>query len=142
MAQRLLDGTASLGRAGVDAAGVSPIMNCADFEAAQFLDVRYPTCSGTEAVAGIYPCANVGVGDWTSTGASGQVSTCALLCREAKCDRWFWFQIGSNLRRFIGPQTMFSIVRTVVSNGGFVLVTALAPFRILALNRRVQGSSP
>jgi len=78
MAQRLLEGAASLGRAGVDAAGVSPIMSCAAFEAAQFLDVRYPTCSGTEAGAGINPCANVTVGDWTSTGASGRVSTCAL----------------------------------------------------------------
>ena len=63
MAQRLLDGAASLGRAGVDAAGASPVMSGADLEAAQLLDVRYPTCSGTETVVRINPCANVAVGD-------------------------------------------------------------------------------
>ena len=142
MAQSLLDGTASLGRAGVDAARVSPIMSCADLEGAQFLDVRYPTCSGTEAVAGINPCANVPVGDWTSIGASGRASTCAPSCRGTTHDRWIWFQIGSNLRRLIGSQAMFSVVRPVVSSCGFMLVTVLASFRVRTLNQRVQDSSP
>ena len=63
MAQGLLDGAASLGWAGVDAAGVSPVMSCSEPEAAQLLDVRNPACSGTETVVGINPCANVAVGD-------------------------------------------------------------------------------
>jgi len=73
MAQGLLDGAASLGRAGVDAVGVSPVMSCAELEAIQLLDVCDPTCSGTEPVVGIHPCANVAVGDWMSGGASGRV---------------------------------------------------------------------
>ena len=52
MAQCLLDGAASLKRAGVDAAGVSPVMSYSELEAAQLLDVRDPTCSGTETVVG------------------------------------------------------------------------------------------
>ena len=142
MAQCLLDGTASLARTGVDTGGITPVMSCSELETAQLLDVRYPTCSGTEAVVGINPCANVAVGDGTSTGASGRVSTCALSCRETKYDRSVWFQIGSNLRRFIGPQAMFSVVCTVVSSCGFMFVTVLASFRVLALIQRVQGSSP
>src|SRR5215471_7265096 len=61
MAQCLLDGTASLGRTGVDTGGITPVMSCSELEAAQLLDVRYPTCSGTEAVVGINPCAS---GSW------------------------------------------------------------------------------
>ena len=117
-------------------------MCCSEVEAAQFLDVRYPTSSGTEAVAGINPCANVAVGDGTRARASDQVSTCAVSCRETNDARWIWFQIGSNLRRFTGIQAMFSVVCTVVSSCGFMLVTALASFRVRALNQRVQGSSP
>jgi len=63
MAQCVLDGTASLGRTGVDTGGNTPVMSCSELEAAQLLDVRYPTCSGTEAVVGINPCANVAVSD-------------------------------------------------------------------------------
>ena len=73
MAQGLFDGAASIGRAGVDAAGVSPVMCCSKVEAAQLLDVRYPACSGTETVVGINPGANVAVGDRMSGGARGRV---------------------------------------------------------------------
>jgi hypothetical protein len=93
-------------------------------------------------MVGIDPGANVAVGRWMSGGTPGRISMCAMSCRETKCDRWIWFQIGSNMRRFIGPQAMFSVVRAVVSTCGFMLVTVLASLRVLALNQRVQGSSP
>jgi len=86
MAQCLLDGTASLGRTGVDTGGITPVMSCSELETAQLLDVRYPTCSGTEAVVGIDPCANVAVGDGMSGGTSGRISTCGLACSETKYD--------------------------------------------------------
>ena len=73
VAQRFLDGIASLGRAGVDAAGVAPVMSGSELEAAQFLDVRDPTCSGTETVVRINPGANIAVGDWMRGGASTRV---------------------------------------------------------------------
>src|SRR5215831_8787030 len=38
MAQCLLDGTASLERTGVDTGGITPVMSCSEFEAAQLLD--------------------------------------------------------------------------------------------------------
>jgi hypothetical protein len=63
MAQGLLDSAVSLGRAGVDAASGSPVMGWSEPEAAQLLDVRDPTCSRTETVVGVEPCANVAVGD-------------------------------------------------------------------------------